>query len=171
MSDFYAHYGHWGLVVVMVVIASWILYRYAAPKGWKDWSRAGLVQAFIIALYAEMYGFPLTIYILTGLLGTHVPLTAYTGHLWATLLGYGPAGPSEVGSTPRAPGCRGRPGTLYTENAKLEFVCSEPEVDGLVVIIKARARTGEPGDGIVFASPVDRAVKIRTGVEGREALR
>ena len=53
---------------------------------------AGLVQAFIIALYAEMYGFPLTIYLLTGFLGIDLPLTAYSGHLWPTLLGYGAAG-------------------------------------------------------------------------------
>jgi len=26
MSDFSAHYGHWGLVLITVVIASWILY-------------------------------------------------------------------------------------------------------------------------------------------------
>jgi hypothetical protein len=45
----------------MVLIVSWILYRYVAPQNWREWSRAGLIQAFIIALYAEMYGFPLTI--------------------------------------------------------------------------------------------------------------
>jgi len=76
----------------MVVIASWILYRYAAPTSWREWSGAGLVQAFIIALYAEMYGFPLTIYLLTGFLGIDLPLTSYSGHLWATLLGYGATG-------------------------------------------------------------------------------
>ncbi len=46
--------GFWELSIIMVVITSWILYRYVAPKGWKEWSRAGLVQAFIIALY-EVY--------------------------------------------------------------------------------------------------------------------
>lgn len=62
-------------------------------------------------------------------------------------------------------------GTTYTEHAKLEFVSSEADVDVLIPVIAASARTGEPGDGIVFVSPVDRAVKIRTGAEGREALR
>jgi ABC-type uncharacterized transport system YnjBCD permease subunit len=56
-----ADIGFWELTIITVVIASWILYRYLAPKGWRKWSRAGLVQAFIIALYAEMYGIPLTI--------------------------------------------------------------------------------------------------------------
>lgn len=92
MSDFTLHYGHWGWVLIMVLIASWLLYRFVAPRSWHDWTGAGLVQAFIIALYAEMYGFPLTIYLLTGFLGIELPLTGFTGHLWATLLGYGSTG-------------------------------------------------------------------------------
>lgn len=91
-SNFAGHYGHWGLVVILIVVASWILYRYAAPRHWREWAGAGLVQAFIIALYAEMYGFPLTIYLLTGFLGIDIPLNAMPGHLWATLLGYGMVG-------------------------------------------------------------------------------
>jgi len=86
------HYGHWGWVLVMVLIASWVLYRFVAPRSWRDWMGAGLVQAFIIALYAEMYGFPLTIYLLTGFLGIDLPLTGFSGHLWATMLGYGAIG-------------------------------------------------------------------------------
>lgn len=84
--------GYWQLTILMVVIASWLLYRYVAPKGWREWSRAGLVQAFIIALYAEMYGFPLTIYVLSGFLGFDIPWLHQSGHLWATLFGWGDLG-------------------------------------------------------------------------------
>ena len=92
MNNFARHYGHWTLVLIMIVVASWIVYRYLTPRSWREWTGAGVLQAFIIALYAEMYGFPLTIYLLTGFLGIDVPLTSYSGHLWATLLGYGPVG-------------------------------------------------------------------------------
>lgn len=86
------HYGNWGFVLIVVVAISWLLYRYVAPKSWREWGGAGLVQAFIIALYAEMYGFPLTIYLLSGFFGIDLPLREYTGHLWASLLGYGLGG-------------------------------------------------------------------------------
>lgn len=82
----------WPFAVLMIVIASWAFYRFFAPASWRDWAGAGLVQAFIIALYAEMYGFPLTIYFLTTTLPLDIPLVHYSGHLWATLLGYGPGG-------------------------------------------------------------------------------
>lgn len=84
--------GAWGLAIVMVVIVSWVLYRYVAPKQWREWTGAGLIQAFIIALYAEMYGFPLTIYLLTGFLGLDISWLHLRGHLWATLLGWGDIG-------------------------------------------------------------------------------
>lgn len=62
-------------------------------------------------------------------------------------------------------------GTQYTDKAKLELVCPEPDVDTLVPIIAENARTGDPGDGIIFVSPVGSAVKIRTAAEGRAALK
>ena len=80
------HIGMWGLAVIVMVIVSWLLYRYVAPETWKEWSRAGVLQAFIIAFYAEMYGFPLTIYLLARLFGLDVAWTD-GGNLWAQLFG------------------------------------------------------------------------------------
>src|SRR6266404_188098 len=82
----------WPYAVLTIVIASWALYYFVAPVGWREWTGAGLIQAFIIALYAEMYGFPLTIYVLTTFLPIKIPLVHSSGHLWATLLGYGQNG-------------------------------------------------------------------------------
>jgi protein-S-isoprenylcysteine O-methyltransferase Ste14 len=84
--------GQWEAMIIMIVIVSWILYSYLAPKNLKEWRNAGLIQAFIIALYAEMYGFPLTIYLLTSFLGIDIPWLHTRGHLWGTLLGMGDNG-------------------------------------------------------------------------------
>lgn len=86
----FAHSGAWGLAIIMIVIASWLLYRYMAPKTWREWAGAGLVQAFIIALYAEMYGFPLTIYLLVRFFG--LDRRYLNANLWSTLLGMGETG-------------------------------------------------------------------------------
>ena len=42
--------GNWTLVVFAIVIVSWVFYRFAAPKSWREWSRAGLVQAFFFVI-------------------------------------------------------------------------------------------------------------------------
>ncbi len=57
MNEEIAHSGAWGIAIIVIVLVSWGLYRYLAPKTWREWASAGVVQAFIIALYAEMYGF------------------------------------------------------------------------------------------------------------------
>lgn len=90
-EDAYRSHGWtgWSIACVMVVLMSWVFYRFVAPRGWREWSRAGLVQAFVISLYAEMFGFPLTLYALTTFAGIKVRSFGIPGHVWSPLLGAG----------------------------------------------------------------------------------
>ncbi len=58
----------------------------------------------------------------------------------------------------------------YSIVVKIEIACKNEDADRVVEIIKTQGRTQHPGDGIILVSPVDRAVKIRTGEEGKHIL-
>ena len=77
----------WTAAALSILVVSWAFYRSFPPAAGNDWSRAGVVQAFIIAFYAEMYGFPVTLYALTRVLRLDVSGTFWDGNLWVYLTG------------------------------------------------------------------------------------
>ena len=57
-----------------------------------------------------------------------------------------------------------------TDRVKLEIVVPDERVEEVVALIMEKARTGHSGDGKIFVSTVDEAVRIRTGERGRRAV-
>lgn len=85
-------YGLWGLVVLNSVVFIFFAFSFFKPRTSRDWKSLGAFSAFIVALFAEMYGFPLTIYVLSGWLQTRYPDVNWfshdAGHLLEELFGW-----------------------------------------------------------------------------------
>lgn len=85
-------YGLWSLVIINSLVFIIFAFSFTKPRTARDWRSFGAFSAFIVALFVEMYGFPLTIYLLSGWLGSRYPalnpFSHENGHLWQTLLGW-----------------------------------------------------------------------------------
>ena len=85
-------YGLWTLVIINSAIFIFFAFSFTRPQTPRDWRSLGAFSAFVVALFTEMYGFPLTIYFLSGWLQSRFPETDLfsheSGHLWHTLFGW-----------------------------------------------------------------------------------
>src|SRR5580765_995088 len=90
--DMSADYGLWGLASSNSAIFIFFAFTFFKPQTTRDWRSFSAFSAFLVALFAEMYGFPLTIFLLSGWLQSRFPGVDWfshdAGHLLEMMFGW-----------------------------------------------------------------------------------
>ena len=85
-------YGLWGLAALNSIVFVLFAFSFFKPRTKRDWRSFGAFSAFLVALFAEMYGFPLSIYLLSGWLQSRYPgvnwMSHDAGHLLEMIFGW-----------------------------------------------------------------------------------
>jgi len=85
-------YGLWSLVLINSAIFIFFAFTFFKPQTKRDWRSFSAFSAFLVALFTEMYGFPLTIYLLSGWLQSKYPGVDWfshdAGHLLEMMFGW-----------------------------------------------------------------------------------
>lgn len=85
-------YGLWLLVAINSAVFILFAFSFFKPRAQRDWRSFSAFSAFIVALFVEMYGFPLTLYLLAGYAGNRFPaldpLSHDAGHIWPAVFGW-----------------------------------------------------------------------------------
>ena len=92
MTETMSAYGLWSLVLINSVVFIMFAYTFFKPQTARDWRSFGAFSAFLVALFTEMYGFPLTIYFMSGWLQSRYPNVDWfshdAGHLLEMIFGW-----------------------------------------------------------------------------------